>query len=230
MAKILVIEDETPLCKMIRDLLVSENHEVDTTDDGFDGQNRIEHGQYDVAVIDWNLPGRTGIEICKSYREIGGGTRVLMLTGNSTAQDKVVGLDAGADDYLTKPFNGPELLARIRALLRRPLGLNRECFQLDDLLINLSAHTVTRLGENITLVRKEFAILTFLAQNPNRVFSAEALVARVWPSETDATVEALCTSISRLRKKIDIPGKPSLITTVHGVGYKLTLPASNSAT
>lgn len=225
MAKILVVEDDLLVSKLIRELLVAENHEVETTDDGVDGQARIDRGRYDVAVLDWNVPGKNGIDICKSHRENRGATKVLILTAHNTTEDKIVGLDSGADDYLTKPFNGSELLARIRALLRRPGAMNSDCLEIGDLKIDLAAHTASRSGIEISLMRKEFAILSFLAQNPNRVFSAEALLSRVWPSEVDATVEAFMTALSRLRKKIDRPGSPSLITTVHGVGYKLTPPA-----
>lgn len=229
MAKILVIEDEAPLRKMTRDLLVAENHQVDTASDGLEGEALIQHGQYDLALIDWNLPEKSGIDVCKSYRQRGGGSRILMLTGKSASLDKIMGLDAGADDYLTKPFDPAELLARVRALLRRPLGINEnDCIRLGDLAINVAAHEVTRGGRSIALVKREFALLLFLAQNPDRAFTTDALIARIYPNDADGTPEALFTTISRLRKKIDIGGHESAIATIHGVGYKLNVAALNA--
>lgn len=224
LAKILVIEDDLLVRKLIKQMLTAENHQVDVTSDGVDGQNRIDHGEYDVAVVDWDLPGRSGVEICTAHRQNRGATKVLILTGKNATHDKIIGLDSGADDYLTKPFEGSELLARVRALLRRPGILNSEHIKFGDLIIDLAAHTVQRAGVDLGLNRKEFAVLAFLAQNPNRAFSADSLLSRVWPSEADASPEALLSTVSRLRKKVDLPGSQSLITTVHGVGYKLIPP------
>jgi len=220
-AKVLIVEDDVSLGKMIRDWLVMEHHKVEIVTDGAEAQNMLKVYEYDILILDWELPHVTGIEILKEFRSRGGTTPVLVLTGKGTIDDKETGFDAGADDYLTKPFHGKELTARLRALLRRPEGYVGDLLKFAHLTLDHQNFQVMKAGEEIRLLPKEFALLEFLMRNPNRVFAAEALLNRVWVTESEATVDALTTCIKRLRKKIDVEGQPSIIRTIHGVGYRL---------
>jgi two-component system, OmpR family, response regulator len=177
--------------------------------------------QYDVIVLDWDLPGATGVEICTSFRAKGGNTPIIMLTGKSTLRDKEEGLDSGADDYLTKPFHIKELSARIRALLRRPLSVTGNTLKVGDITLCPISYKVTKAEQEVQLLPREFALLEFLMRHPGQVFGAEALLDRVWNSDSEASPDALRTCMKRLRKKIESPEGDSIIKTVHGVGYKL---------
>lgn len=221
MAKVLIVEDDVSLGKMIRDWLVMDHHKVEIVTDGAEAQNMLKVYEYDILILDWELPNVTGIEILKEFRSRGGTTPILVLTGKGTINDKEEGFDAGADDYLTKPFHGKELTARLRALLRRPEGYVGDLLKFAHLTLDHQNYQVTKAGEEIRLLPKEFALLEFFMRNPNRVFAAEALLNRVWVTESEATVDALTTCIKRLRKKIDVEGQQSVIRTIHGVGYRL---------
>jgi DNA-binding response OmpR family regulator len=221
MAKVLVVEDNRELASMINDWLVFEHYEVEFAYTGSDGMEMLQHYLYDAIILDWELPNKSGIEICRDFRSSGKMTPILMLTGKSEIDDKETGLDAGADDYLTKPFHMKELGARLRAIIRRAANAPSNVLKAGDIELNPTTFEVTKCGAPIDLLKREFALLEFFMRNPNRVFSAEALLDRVWTSESDATAEALRTTLGRLRKKIDTPKADSLIKTVHGVGYKL---------
>ncbi|HEY9754125.1 MAG TPA: response regulator transcription factor [Oculatellaceae cyanobacterium] len=221
MAKVLVIEDDLSLSRMIKDWLTVEHHNVETVADGNQGSEKLQYYQYDLVILDWQLPGMEGVQILKEFRNKGGVTPVLMLTGKNTIVDKEVGLDSGADDYLTKPFHMKELSARIRALLRRPTQVVGNILTAGQFKLDPTNHIVTKGGAELKLLPKEFALLEFLMRHPNQVFSADALLNRVWASESDATIDALTSCIKRLRKKIDADSDSSSIRTVHGVGYKL---------
>lgn len=221
MAKILLIEDDKTLSGMIFDWLKLENHVVDAVDNGLEAFDRIRYYEYDAAIVDWDLPGKSGIDICKEYRAGGGMMRVLMLTGKGKIDEKEQGLDAGADDYLTKPFDMKELSARLRALLRRPHVAQHNVLRAGDIELDTITHKVTKSGAAVELVPKEFQLLEFFMRHPNQIFSSEALLNRVWSSESDATVEALKSCLKRLRKKIDSEDGQSILKNIHGVGYKL---------
>lgn len=221
MAKILLIEDDKTLSAMILDWLKLENHVVDAVENGLDAFDQIKHYEYDVAIIDWDLPGKSGLDICKEYRAGGGMMRVLMLTGKGKIDEKERGLDAGADDYLTKPFDMKELSARLRALLRRPHVAQKNILKAGSIELDTITRRVTRDGEPVELVPKEFQLLEFFMRHPNQLFSSEALLNRVWSSESDATIEALKSCLKRLRKKIDSENGESVLKNIHGVGYKL---------
>lgn len=221
MAKILIVEDETDLSEPVRAYLEHEHHLVEVVSDGQEAVERLRFYKYDVIVLDWLLPGLSGIEVCKAFRAAGGTTPILMLTSRKQTQDKIAGLDSGADDYLTKPFDIPEVSARVRALLRRPTHVNATTLSARNVVLQPGSFKVTRDGEDVQLLPKEFALLEFLMRHPGQVFSAEALLDRVWSSESEASPETIRTYIKRLRQKVDTEGQPSLISTVHGVGYKL---------
>jgi DNA-binding response OmpR family regulator len=224
MAKLLLIEDDKPLTKLMFDWLNLEHHSLESVTDGKEGLERLQFYKYDLVIVDWQLPGMEGPEIVKAFRNAGGTTPILMLTGKSTIGDKETGFDSGADDYLTKPFHMKELSARIRALLRRPQALVGNILTNGSLALDPVNHVLKRNGIEIKLLPKEFSLLEFFMRHPNQVFNADALLNRVWSSESDATIDALTSCIKRLRKKVDIEGEASCVRTVHGVGYKMDAP------
>ena len=224
MAKLLLIEDDLSLTRMIIDWLTLEHHGLESAADGKVGLERLQFYKYDLVIVDWQMPGMEGPDIVKEFRRSGGITPILMLTGKSTIVDKEIGLDAGADDYLTKPFHMKELSARIRALLRRPGALVGNILTVGRIALDPIYHVLKRDGVEIKLLPKEFSLLEFLMRHPNQVFNADALLNRVWSSESDATVDALTSCIKRLRKKVDLEGEASCVQTVHGVGYKMNAP------
>lgn len=221
MAKILFVDDDLGLCKTIRGWLVMERHNAETVSDGAEAMSLLKAYEYDVIILDWQMPGMSGIEILKEFRARGGKTPVIMLTGKSEIEHKEEGLDSGADDYLTKPFHTRELSARIRALLRRPQDAVGETLKWRDVILDRESYSVTKAGAEIRLLPKEFDLLEFLMRNPGKVFTTEALLNRVWSTESASTVEALHTCVKRIRKKVDIKGEASIIRTVHAVGYAL---------
>jgi DNA-binding response OmpR family regulator len=220
MPKILVIEDDAGLNRMIRDWLVFERHEVDYAENGREGLDKLLCYQYDCIVLDWELPEMSGIEILKKFRGEGRSTPVLMLTGKSTIGEKEQGFDSGADDYLTKPFHMKELSARLRALMRRVSINVSTVVEGKGIRLDSTSFRVCRGDEEIQLRKNEFTLLEFLMRHSDQVFSAETLLNRVWSADSDATIDAITTCIKRLRKKLDKEGQPSVIKTVHGVGYK----------
>lgn len=221
MAKILLVEDDLDLCASLSVWLEAEQHSVDMVHDGQEGAHRMRYYQYDLAVVDWNLPKLTGVEMCKAYRESGGHAAIIMLTGNDSVRDKESGLDAGADDYLTKPFDFAELAARIRALLRRPHVFTGTVLKAKDVILDTTTRKVKKGDAELQLIPKEFALLEFLMRHPNETFSPEALLDRVWSSDCDSSVETVYTTIKTLRKKISPESTNSIIKTAYGLGYKL---------
>lgn len=221
MAKILIVEDEATIADLVKAYLTSEHHIVEVVSDGNEAMERLKFYKYDVIILDWLLPGLLGVEVCKQFRASGGSTPVLMLTAKKQTQEKVYALDQGADDYLTKPFELQEVSARVRALLRRPQAVAGNVLKARNIVLETSTFRVSRDGEDVQLLPKEFALLEFFMRHPNQVFSAEALLDRVWSSDSEASPETIRTYIKRLRQKVDTKGQNSMISTVHGVGYKL---------
>lgn len=222
MSKILLVEDELDLSNQIRDWLIRDHHIVEAVENGEIAYHQLRVSKYDVIILDWQLPGMSGLEICKKYRALGGKSPVLMLTARSTVDDKEQGLDAGADDYLCKPFHLKELSARVRALIRRSSsGQAGSTLHLGDITLDPSARRVSKGEKDVKLEPKEFALLEFLMRNRNVVFSADALLDRVWESDTSVSPDSIRTYIKALRKKLDTNGQVSIITTVHGLGYRL---------
>lgn len=221
MAKILLAEDDKRLADMICDWLQAENHLIEATADGSDAWALVEASGFDLLILDWDLPGMSGIEVCSRYRKGGGNSPILMLTGKSAISEKEQGLDAGADDYLTKPFHFKELGARVRALLRRPAQFTTGLLSCGKLTLDAQAIKVTKDGQAIELFPKEFAILEFFMRHPNQVFSLEALQQRIWPTDSESSPETLRVHIARLRSKIEDEGEPQILRTVHRQGYIL---------
>jgi len=223
MAKILVVEDERDLSEPIKEWLGREGHIVEVVDNGVLALDCLRVNKYDVVILDLMLPGVNGMEVCRRFRDKSGVTPILMLTAKAEIEDKEAGLDAGADDYLTKPFHLKELSARVRALLRRPQPVTGNVYTLDDLIIDTSRRLVTKQGRELHLLPKEYSLLEFLARHNRQIFSAEALLERVWNSEAAVMPETVRTHIKTLRRKIDTPDRPSIIQTVHGIGYKIEI-------
>jgi OmpR-family two-component system manganese-sensing response regulator len=223
MAKILLVEDEQALAGNISEWLKLEHYIVETVHDGMDAVDRLRFYNFDLIILDWALPGLSGIEVCKKFRSLGGKTPILMLTGKKEIGEKELGLDSGADDYLTKPFHLKELSARLRALLRRQPNLLANSLKCGPLELNLQDHKLTKNGVAIDLLRKEFLLLEFLMRHPNQIFSATAIIDRVWSSSSDVSPDAVRTYVARLRAKIDDAQGQSMIENVHGVGYMLVV-------
>lgn len=221
MAKILLVEDDKKLADTVQMLLELENHKVEMAYDGGEAEDRLAAFDYDLLILDWDLPVRSGVEICRNFRSKGRLTPVLMLTGKQAIQEKEQGFDAGADDYLTKPYHPRELAARVRALLRRPQVYSGDKLSWRDIEVDMTSRKVTRGGEEIALQPMEFTLLTFFMKHPNQVFGADALLKRCWDDSADVSSDSIYTCIRRVRKKVDRDGMGSVIRTVHGVGYSL---------
>jgi DNA-binding response OmpR family regulator len=221
MAKILLVEDDEAFAAIVTDWLGRENHTVDVCHDGDSGLEITKSFRFDLIVLDWQLPGLSGVEVCQSYRKNGGVSPVIMLTGLGSIDNKTSGFDSGADDYLTKPCDLRELSARIRALLRRPAQIEEEVLKVAHLSLNTKSLVAEVAGKKVELLPKELALLEFFMRHPDRVFSQDAILAHVWKSDSEAGPETVRTWIKRLRKKIDVDDK-SAIQTIYGVGYKLT--------
>lgn len=222
MAKIFLIEDDTEVSENVKDWLQNcENHIVEVADNGKDGLDQLRYYQYDLIILDWDLPNLSGLQICNEFRKNGGNTPILFLTGKREILNKEAGFDAGADDYLTKPFQVRELAMRVRALLRRPPSVFKGSqLQSRHIVLDPSSAKVTNNGAEVKLNAKEYALLEFFMRHPGQLFSAEALLDRVWKSSSESTTEAITTCIKRLRQKLDVEGQPSIITTLHGLGYR----------
>ncbi|MEZ4488429.1 MAG: response regulator transcription factor [Cyanobacteriota/Melainabacteria group bacterium] len=217
----LIIEDDPDVAATLVDILGLDGFTVDSTESGSEGKAYADVGYYDLIVLDWGLPDTTGIEVLKHFREKNIDTPILMLTARSQDEDKESGLLGGADDYLTKPFSIKELRARIVALMRRRGSYAGFSLQFRHCKVDLKSREVTVDGKSVSLLPKEFSLLTMFLQNQNRVFSLDDLVNRLWDGEEGASYDAVRQCVKRLRKKVDIDGSPSIITTIVGVGYKI---------
>lgn len=223
--KLLVVEDEQRIASYLKKGLELKSHVVDTAADGEEGLDLASSEKYDVIILDRMLPNLSGVEVCQELRRQKITTPILMLTAKAEVVDKVSGLDAGVDDYLTKPFSFEELLARVNALARRPPEIKESSLQFDTLLLNPRTGQVERAGKQLELSKKEFALLEFLLRHPQQLFSADQLTQQVWSFDSDVTPNSAQVYVGYLRKKIDkpFPTLPNLIHTVRGFGYKLGL-------
>jgi DNA-binding response OmpR family regulator len=224
--RILVIEDDQDINKLIAMNLKDMNHDVDTSDNGRRGFEMASSGQYDLMVLDLMLPEMDGLEICRTLRAGNVLTPILMLTARDSEADRVVGLEMGADDYLTKPFSVRELQARVKAMLRRMDMLNKPAPQsdelvIDNLVINVGRRKVVLSNQEIELTSTEFDLLIYMARQPGMVFSRAQLLDSVWGYQHSGYEHTVNSHINRLRNKLELnPSKPEYILTVWGVGYK----------
>jgi two-component system copper resistance phosphate regulon response regulator CusR len=219
--RILVIEDEKKVARFIKKGLEEEGYAVDLASDGEEGLARVLDQVHDLIILDIALPKIDGLQVLKKLRERKVPTPVLLLTVRATIEDKVLGLDSGADDYLTKPFAFQELLARIRALLRRKAEVGPPLLQVEDLVLDPARHLVTRGGERIDLTSKEFALLEYLLRNAGRVLTRAMISEHVWNYDFDTETNVIDVYVNYLRRKIDSRGEKKLIHTVRGSGYVL---------
>lgn len=219
--RVLVVEDEQDIRHFLKKSLESECYVVDEAEDGEQALALVRGNKYDLIVSDNVMPRKSGLELCQETRKMGFNVPIIVVSVKSETTTKVDLLNAGADDYLTKPFSVDELLARSRALLRRPVNMDSEVFELDDLKVDARQHLVTRGGDPIKLTKKEFTLLKYLIRNKGAVLSRSMLMEHVWDTSTDKFTNTIESHINSLRKKIDLPGKKKLLRTVSGRGYKI---------
>jgi heavy metal response regulator len=220
--KILVVEDEKRVTQFIRKGLKEEGHAVDVAYDGEEGGFLAEVNDYDLIILDLMLPKKNGITMCREIRERGVATPILMLTARDSIEDKVRGLDAGADDYLAKPFAFEELLARVRALLRRRSEVKTPTLKIADLELDPISRRVTRGGKPIRLTTKEYALLEYMLRNPGKVLSRTLIGEHVWDMNFDPESNVIDVYVSHLRAKVDKGFDLPLIHTLRGQGYLLS--------
>lgn len=223
--RILIIEDDHKIAQALKKGLEQEHFAADITFNGEEGAGQASTIKYDLLILDRMLPGMDGIEICKFLREKNNNTPILMLTAKDTVSDRVAGLNAGADDYLVKPFAFEELLARVKALLRRPEQEIGTTLKVGNLTLDTISFIVTRAGRNIELSSTEFRLLEYLMRNTGRIVTKEMIINHVWDYDADILPNTVEVFIGYLRNKIDrafaFPDSSKLITTVRGFGYKL---------
>ena len=219
--RILLIEDDIAISRLLKEGLEDESYAVDVAHDGSEGYRTASADEYDVIILDIMLPEMDGYEVCRALRKDGNKTPILMLTARDAERDIVEGLNTGADDYLAKPFSFDVLLARIRALLRRPNEKLEEILRVGDLKLDPSLKKVTRASQEITLTAKEYGVLEYLMRNKGKVLSKEQIISHVWDFDADVLPNNVELFIMFLRRKIDKPFKSKLIYTVSGFGYKL---------
>jgi DNA-binding response OmpR family regulator len=220
--RLLVVEDERKLAELLKGMLEDENHAVDLAFDGEEALDYLRAGDYDLVILDVMLPKLSGLEVAQRMRAKKTRTPVLMLTARSAVEDRVEGLDAGADDYLTKPFAFAELLARIRALTRREIAEavgNRVV--VGDIMLDLKSREVSRADRRIDLTPKEFALLEYLMRHPNQALATQQIADHVWSYDFDGLTNRVAVYVSYLRRKLEVADRPDPIETVHGVGYRL---------
>jgi two-component system alkaline phosphatase synthesis response regulator PhoP len=225
-SRILLIEDEPGLVLTVSDLLSTEGYEVESAGDGESGLNKAIAGKFDLVILDIMLPRKTGFDVCRELRQKGIDVAILMLTAKTQVVDRVVGLKLGADDYLTKPFDPAELLARVEALLRRVQKENRipvQSFQFGDIEIDFERAVLLKAGQPVTLASKELQLLRYLVDNRGRVVPREELLQNVWEYSSDVSSRTIDVHVAWLRQKLeDNPQNPKHIHTIRGKGYRFS--------
>ncbi|MFQ3680084.1 MAG: response regulator transcription factor [Pseudanabaenaceae cyanobacterium] len=220
--RILLIEDDVRLAEPLAEFLADHRYEVEAVDDGEKGWERVQSSQYDIVVMDVILPKMNGINLCKRIRSSGYNIPILMVTALDASVDKVSGLESGADDYVVKPLDLPELLARIRALLRRSNPSSLTLLKWGDLQVDVGTHEATYAGESMRLTPKEFGILELLVRNGHQLLRRNVIVENVWSTKSPPSSYTINENIKSLRAKLKLAGAPEdLIETIHGKGYRL---------
>ena len=217
--KILLAEDEVDLNNVVTRYLKKNGYSVDSVLDGEEALDYLEYSEYDLVILDIMMPKVDGFEVIKKLRDKGNHTSVLMLTARDSADDKVKGLDLGADDYIVKPFDFNELMARIRAVVRRKYGNSSNRFVIGDLILDTSEKSVTRAGKQIELTGKEYEVLEYLMQSKNRILSRDQIKEHVWDFDYEGDSNIIDVLIKNIRKKIDIENGKQIIYTKRGLGY-----------
>ncbi len=219
--RLLLVEDDAALGKVLVRGLADQGYAVDHATSVASATEAHSVNSYDLIVLDLGLPDGDGVDLCRSFRDAGDQTPVLMLTARDGLSDKVAGLDAGADDYLAKPFAYPELAARVRALLRRPPGMNSPVLEVGDVSLDPAAHTVFRGAIMVPLTAREFSLLDYLMRHSGMVCRREDLLEHVWDANYDGLSNVVDVHIANLRRKLTMPGLDDPIETVRGVGYRM---------
>ncbi len=222
--RLLLIEDDRRLSHTLGLSLGEEGYTVDSAFDGVEGQELAEATRYDVIVLDLLLPRKDGFEVCRALRQHGVGAPILMLTARDAVGDRVRGLDSGADDYLVKPFALYELLARLRALLRRGAADKSALLRAGDLSADPATHHVERAGQRITLTVREFSLLAYFLRHPNQVLTRAQIEQHLWSYDMITASNVVDVAVRRLRRKIDDPFEVKLLDTLYGLGYRLRRP------
>jgi DNA-binding response OmpR family regulator len=228
--RLLLVEDDEGIINFLGKGLREAKYALDVSTDGDDALYKTSFTQYDAIILDIMIPGQDGLEVCRELRRLGSRVPVIMLTARDEVHDRVRGLDAGADDYLTKPFQVSELLARLRALMRRGPALKSTVIEVGDLRVDTSAQTVNRAGRQLTLTAREYALIEYLSRNAGRVVSRSELTEHVWDERYDSFSNVIDVHINHLRQKIDRESEHPLIHTRRGAGYVLstTAPGADS--
>ncbi len=216
--RVLIVEDEKGISGFLKDGLEEEGFAVDTANDGFKGLELLAVNDYDVILLDWMMPGISGIEICRQFRKKDNSVPIIFLTAKDTVQDTVFALEAGANDYIKKPFEFEELLARIRVQLRTKNG-EHSILNLGDIEMNLDTHRVFRSSKEIELTPKEFSLLEYLIRNKGKVCTRTRIIEHVWDIHFDSDTSVIDVYINFLRKKLDTGKSADMIHTIRGVGY-----------
>ncbi|HEY9777777.1 MAG TPA: response regulator transcription factor [Planktothrix sp.] len=221
MAKILLVEDDHEMSEVLLHTLTQRGFTVQVAPDGRAALDLLRVNKYDVIILDWMLPGLSGVDVCRSLRSAGDPTPILMLTARTSDDDTEIGLDAGADDYLTKPFENKVLAARLRALLRRPPNCASPVMTIGDLTFEPATATVKRNGQEVHLRPMVLKLFEFMLRHPNQFFTAEALLERVWHDDSLASLDTVRAHIKLLRQSLDVPDQTSIIETERHRGYRM---------
>ena len=220
--RLLIVEDDPALSQVLIRGLSEDGYAVDHSVGVVDAHHQVSSNDYDVLVVDIGLPDGNGLDLCSKLRGEGVETPILMLTARDSLSDKVAGLDTGADDYLTKPFDFPELSARLRALTRRPPQTHQPVLQFGDIKVDVASRRVWRGAITVPLTSKEFSLLDHLLRDPEAVHTRTDLLEHVWDANYDGLSNVVDVHIANLRRKLDVPGTPPPIETIRGAGYRLT--------
>ncbi len=221
--KILLIEDDIKLAQFVEMELTCEGYQVSMAHDGLDGLTQARQNPYDLIILDWMIPVLTGIEICRRLRSTGNKVPIILVTARDEISDRVAGLDAGADDYVIKPFSIEELLARIRSNLRRTKEENSDILQFEDLSLNLRTREILRSGKAIELTVREFELLEYLMLHPQQVMTRDLILEKVWGYDFGGDSNVIEVYVRTLRQKLEIDNASRIIQTVRGIGYVLRL-------
>lgn len=221
MAKVLLVEDDLSVAQLVQFTLESERFVIDHCTKCADALLALKTNEYDLLIFDWSLPDGTGLDLCMQYRSMGGNKPILMLTARGASRDKVAGLTAGADDYVVKPFDPDELVARSKALLRRPPTIADPILRVASLELDTANFTVSRAGKTVQLLPKEFAILHLLMEHPDKYFTADAILARVWRTDLPVSTDSVRTHLKTLRKKLGDSEEGIIIENSRGLGYRI---------